>query len=96
MQRSLLILALILFSALSAKAMLVHGYLGIMLPLFQSFAAGQVLADLVIALALILIWMWHDAKARGRIIWPWIVITLLAGSFGPLLYLLTQKQSGKT
>lgn len=93
MQRSLLIITLILFTALSAEAMWIHGYLGILLPHFQSFGAGQVLVDLVIALTLVMIWMWHDAKARGRTIWPWIVFTLVAGSFGPLLYLLTQKQS---
>jgi len=35
--------------------------------------------------------MWHDAKARRRNIWPWIVPTLATGSFGPLPYLLPRK-----
>ena len=55
-----------------------------------AYAAGQVLADLVISLSLAMVWMWRDATATGRNPWPWIVLTLVAGSFGPLIYLLTQ------
>lgn len=93
MQRSLLTITLLLFGALSATAVWQHGYWGILSPLFQSFAGAQVLADLVIALVLVMVWMWHDAKATGRNVWPWIIITLLAGSFGPLIYLFTRKNS---
>ncbi len=95
MQRSLLILILVLFGALSAVAMWQHGYWGIIAPHFKSFGAGQVLADLVIAVTLAMLWMWHDAKATGRNVWPWLIFTLIAGSFGPLLYLLTRKASIK-
>lgn len=91
MQRSLLVIVLILFGALSAVALWQHGYWGIVAPHFQSFGAGQVLADLVIALSLVMLWMWHDAKATGRNAWPWIVATLVVGSFSPLVYLLTRK-----
>ena len=91
MQRVLLIVTIALFGALSAIALWKHGYWGIIAPHFQSFGAGQVLADLVIALTLAMVWMWHDAKATGRPVWPWIVITLALGSFGPLFYLLTRK-----
>jgi hypothetical protein len=52
-----------------------------------------VLADLVIALTLVMIWLWRDARTGGRNPWPWIGLTLIAGSFGPLLYLLTQPRS---
>jgi Terpene cyclase DEP1 len=96
MQRSLLIIILVLFGALSAVALWHHGYWGIFAPAFQSLAAGQVLADLGIALSLVMIWMWHDAKATGRNIWPWIVATLALGSFGPLLYLLTRKSAARS
>jgi len=91
MQRTLIIITLILFGALTTVALWQHGYWGIIAPHFKSFGAGQVLADLVIALTLVMIWMWRDARSTGRNVWPWIVATLALGSFGPLLYLLTRK-----
>ena len=50
MQRSLLVITLILFGALSAAALWQHGYLGIFALHFQTFGGAQVLADLVFAL----------------------------------------------
>ena len=91
MTRMLLILTLVLFGGLSAAALAQHGYLGIFALHLQTFGGAQVLADLVIALTLVMIWMWRDAKATGRTVWPWIVATLALGSFGPLVYLLTRK-----
>lgn len=90
MQRTLLTIALVLFGALTAIALWQHGYWGIIAPHFQSFGGGQVLTDLVIALTLVMVWMWHDAKAAGRNVWPWLIMTLVLGSFGPLIYLLTR------
>jgi len=95
MQRILVVVTLIAFSALSAMALWRHGYWGIIAPHFQSFGAAQVFADLVIALSLFLVWMWRDARATGRNPWPWILVTLVAGSFGPLLYLLSQGAARK-
>ena len=91
MQRTLLIVTLVLFGALTAAALWQHGYWGIIAPHFQTFGGGQVLTDLVIALTLVMVWMWQDAKAIGRNIWPWLVVTLFLGSFGPLLYLFTRQ-----
>lgn len=95
MQRTLLIITILLFGALSAAALWQHGFWGIIAPHFQSFGGGQVFADLVIALTLAMVWMWRDAKATGRNPWPWILVTLAAGSFGPLLYLLTRKTAAR-
>ena len=92
MQRIFLGTVLFFFSILSGLVLWHHGYWGILAPHFQSFGAGQVLADLVISLSLVLTWMWHDAKASGRNIWPWIFLTLTLGSFGPLMYLFTRPQ----
>jgi hypothetical protein len=95
MQRTPIILILILFTPLSAIALWYHGYWGILAPHFQSFGEAQVLADLVIALSLAMVWMWQDAKASDRNPWPWILATLILGSFGPLGYLLARNSIDK-
>ena len=88
MQKLVLIVVLVTFSSLTAMALSAHGYWGIVAPHFLSWGAAQVFVDLVIALGLFLTWMWRDARATGRNPWPYLVLTLAAGSFGPLLYLL--------
>ncbi|WP_181706098.1 DUF2834 domain-containing protein [Chthonobacter rhizosphaerae] len=93
MERALLLSVLAVFSALSAVALWQHGYWGIFEPLFRSSAGAQVLADIVIALGLAIVWMVHDARATGRTVWPFVVVTLAVGSFGPLLYLLTRPRT---
>lgn len=91
MQRNLIAIVLVLFGALTAVALWQHGYWGIIEPHFRTFGAAQVFVDLVIALTLVMVWMWRDARAAGRSPWPWIVATLALGSFGPLVYLLTRR-----
>jgi len=95
MQRLLLTTALALLGAVTAAALWQHGYLGILAPHFQSWGGAQVLLDLAIALSLVLTWLWKDARATGRNPWPWLAATLVAGSFGPLLYLLTRRAAGR-
>lgn len=93
MNKRSLILVLILagFGALSAWAMLSVGYVGI----WRAGTAGpgsiQILVDLVIACVLAATWMVRDARERGVTAWPYVLITLSAGSFGPLLYLLRRE-----
>jgi membrane protein implicated in regulation of membrane protease activity len=48
----------------------------------------QVSLDLVLALSLVSIWVWSDARKRGKNPVPWIVATLFTGSIAPLTYLL--------
>jgi hypothetical protein len=97
MSARLLVLLLVItfFGALTILALLDVGYLGILLPHFQSWGAGQVLADLVILAVLACIWMALDAPARGLSAWPFILLTLAAGSFGPLIYLLVREVQGR-
>ena len=90
-KKPLLVVVLVLFGAFSAVALREHGFVGIFLSPLGSLASTQIFFDLVIALSLVMVWMWQDAKAIGRNVWPWIAATLAFGSFGPLLYLLTRK-----
>lgn len=93
MQRMLLWATLLGFGALTGVAIAQDGLLGIFKSITGSYGSLQIFVDLVIALVLIMVWMWHDAQKNGRRIWPWLLLTLAAGAFGPLLYLLTQKKS---
>ncbi|MDJ0879020.1 MAG: DUF2834 domain-containing protein [Halieaceae bacterium] len=83
---------LIPFSLLTIYAVMEAGYVGIFDYQRHSPAGWQVFADLVIALLLVFVWMIPDARRAGRNPWPWVVLTLLLGSFGPLLYLATDRQ----
>ncbi len=91
MPRNVLLVILAGFSGISGLALWQHGYWGIVAPLLQNSAGLQVLCDLTIALVLVLQWIRRDAKANGRSVWPWIVLTLVLGSFGPLIYLLSRR-----
>jgi hypothetical protein len=82
------LVVLVVFSLLSAVPLYHYGYVGIFEFVLANSATLQVLADLIIALSLVVIWMWEDANERGISVWPYLLITLFAGSFGPLLYLL--------
>ncbi|MEM7134336.1 MAG: DUF2834 domain-containing protein [Chloroflexota bacterium] len=91
--RTLIIVTLILFGALTAAALWYDGLLGIFASIISSFGSAQIYVDLVIAIVLINVWIWRDAKARGRNPWPWIVAALVVGSFSPLVYLLTRREA---
>lgn len=83
---------LLAFGAYSAYALLQVGYFGI----WQAGLAGpgsvQLLLDLVIVCLLACAWMVTDARQRGLAAWPFVALTLAAGSFGPLLYLVWRER----
>lgn len=92
MSRKLAFLLLVLvfadFALLSAYTLADQGYWAIFAHLLQNSAGWQAGADLLIACSLAMIWMVADARRQGRRVWPYLLITGLFGSFGPLLYLL--------
>jgi len=90
--RPFAIALLIPFSLLTLYAVWQVGYIGIFDYQRHSPAGWQVFADLVVALLLVLYWLIADARKTGRNPWPWVVITLLLGSFGPLLYLVSGRK----
>lgn len=75
------------FSVLNVYVMSQYG-VGDMVELVTANAVTVLaLVDLTIALSLVAVWMWNDAKDRGISALPYIAITMVLGSIGPLLYL---------
>ncbi len=82
-------LLLIGFLGLSLYAVGQYGYVGFFAAAaFANVATFTVFTDLVIALSLVMVWMWADARERGVNPIPYVVLTFVLGSVGPLLYLL--------
>jgi len=86
--RFLVLLAVVAgFAVLSALALADVGYFGIIAPHFKSWGGAQVFTDLVIAVVLACAWMIADGRSSGVNPWPFVALAVVAGSFGPLLYL---------
>lgn len=94
--RTVLILVLAAFGAFSMYVMWEVGYLGIWRAGLSSPGAAQVLLDLVVMSFIALGFIVRDARRTGRTVWPFALITLAAGSFGPLLYLLLAPRGAAT
>ncbi|HYD50462.1 MAG TPA: DUF2834 domain-containing protein [Terriglobales bacterium] len=75
------------FVALTAYAVYQHGYVAFFELAVSSMIGAQVFLDLIIALSLVMVWMWRDARAQGVSPWPYVLLTLVLGSIGPLAYL---------
>ena len=41
-------------------------------------------------------WMWVDANRHGLRVWPYLLISALFGSAGPMLYLIRRESLLKT
>lgn len=86
-----LIAVIVAFGALTLMALMEAGYLGIFLQHFENYAGMQVLTDLAIVCALAVVWMVNDAKTSGVTPWPFVALTLAAGAFGVLFYLVVRE-----
>ncbi len=76
------------FALITWRALVDVGYVGIFTYALAASPGWQLFADLVIALVLVSLWMIRDAQTNGRNVWPYLLVTLTLGSFGPLFYLL--------
>lgn len=76
------------FGAYSLYVMWELGYVGLWEACMANIGTWQLLLDFIILSVLAVGWMVGDARRTGRTVWPYALITLTAGSFGPLLYLL--------
>jgi hypothetical protein len=76
------------FAALTAYAIAHYVFVGIFEQAVANAASLQLFADLAIALSLVMVWMWQDARQRGISPLPYMLLTCALGSFGPLLYLI--------
>lgn len=86
------LVVLIAFTILSRMASAeVGGFIALWALGFSSIGNFQILADLMIACVFAFAWMWNDAKQRDATIWPFFLLTLALGSFGPLGYLLLRE-----
>ena len=80
------------FAVLTAYSIFTVGYTGIFVAGTANWGAIQIFCDLIIVCGLACIWMIADAQRRQLNPWPFIVVTLFAGSFGPLLYVLRRER----
>jgi hypothetical protein len=80
--------ALIVLLAMDAYAVYLYGFIGFFRVIFANFAGFTAFVDLLIALVLIIAWMGDDARERNASALPFIFLTIVLGSIGPLLYLI--------
>jgi hypothetical protein len=80
--------ALIVLLAMDAYSVYHYGYIGFFRMVLANFAGVTALADLAIALVLVLAWIGNDARQRNISAIPYLVLTIALGSIGPLLYLI--------
>lgn len=91
-KQTLLLAVLVMFGTASAYVALGFGLEGMWVLMTDNGVVRLLVADLAIALTLVSAWMWNDARDRGISPIPYVVLTLLTGSVGPLLYLIRRER----
>ena len=83
------------FTALNVYAFASEGLLELAAYLGRLGAWGVVAtADLMLALLVSISWTWRDARSRGISPTPFVVLTLMTGSLGLLLYVAVHSGKG--
>jgi hypothetical protein len=88
-------IVLLAFADLNAYVVWQYGYVGFWKLATANVATIAALVDLAIALSLVTVWMWRDASRRGIGLTPYLALTALLGSVGPLLYLIVHGRDAK-
>jgi hypothetical protein len=88
-------LVLLAFADLNAYVIWRYGYLGFWQLVTANAATIAAVVDLTIALALVAVWMWRDARRRGVSPLPYMALTATLGSIGPLAYLVVHGRESK-
>ena len=84
---TLALLLLVAFGAFSVWVTATQGYTGFLGLAAREPWALQILLDLTIACLLYSMWLVRDARQHGINPWPYLLVTLFAGSLGGLAYL---------
>jgi len=74
-------------AAVTMKATLDFGFIGIFEAGLANWGARQIFSDLTVCLILINGWIIVDARKSGIPAWPFVITSLALGSFAPLTYL---------
>jgi cytochrome bd-type quinol oxidase subunit 2 len=90
LERTLLLVIVLAFGAFTAVAVAIDGLSGIVDAITYNWLSVQIFIDLVLAIAVIAVWMHRDARRTGRNPWPWIIACPFVGIFSPLGYLITR------
>lgn len=85
--RPVILVVAVLFTAYSTLVVVDHGYSGFIQLALREAWGMQMLLDLCISLTMVSSLLVIDARRRKEAAWPWVVITALLGSVGPLWYL---------
>jgi Protein of unknown function DUF2834 len=76
------------FSGLTGYTVYYYGYIGFFEQMATNAITITAFVDLTIALGLVTLWMWKDARKQRISPLPYVILTLTLGSIGPLLYLI--------
>ena len=88
-ERRLALVAIIGFAVLTIAGIVNDGLPGGAIDAITfNTMSWQIYIDLVLAIVVLSIWIYRDARQRGTSPWPYIAGGVVAGMFGPLFYLL--------
>ena len=88
-------LVLLAFADLNAYVVWQLGYMGFWRAVTANSATLAAMVDLTIALTFVSVWMWCDGRRRGINLLPYLALTAVFGSVGPLLYLVMHGREAK-